>query len=227
MAVGLNALAHSRHQCKPSKPAATMDNVEAREMAMQLARTDPGRALAVARGIRDPWYRCQALAWVGRYSDARTAEPALAEAAAAAAEGGDAFRRLTVLAWPIRAAIERGAGPRRALDRPCARRDRRGRAASISRRNAVVAVVRRVSGTAQPARQGHRRRARSLPARPVLACGKAVPNDGGDDCSGGPRSRQRAHRGHARRQGARAHRPPARRRRTRTAATVLLVAEPL
>lgn len=85
-----------------------MDNVNAREMAGQLARPNPERALAVARGIRDPWYRCQALAQVGRYAGTDLAKLALDEAVEAAAQGGDGYRRLTVLAWPIRAAIERG-----------------------------------------------------------------------------------------------------------------------
>lgn len=85
-----------------------MGNVQAREMAGQLARTDPARALATARAIRDPWYRCQALAQVGRYAGPDIAARTLEEAIAAASEGGDGYRRLTVQAWPIRAAIERG-----------------------------------------------------------------------------------------------------------------------
>jgi hypothetical protein len=85
-----------------------MDNVNAREAANRLARSDPEQALAIARTIRDPWYRCQALAWVGRYAGTGIAKRALDEAVEAAAQGSDGYRRLTVLAWPIRAAIERG-----------------------------------------------------------------------------------------------------------------------
>jgi hypothetical protein len=48
------------------------------------------------------------MAWIGRYSAAENARKALDDAVKAAAEGGDGYRRLTVMAWPVRAAIERG-----------------------------------------------------------------------------------------------------------------------
>lgn len=85
-----------------------MDNVQAREKAQQLARSDPEQAYAIARAIEDPWYRCQALAFAGRYAGGDLAVRALNDAIAASAKGGDGYRRLTVRAWPIRAAIERG-----------------------------------------------------------------------------------------------------------------------
>lgn len=84
-----------------------MDNVDAREKAQQLARSDPEQAYAIARAIRDPWYRCQALAFAGRHAGGELAVRALNEAVEASAAGGDGYRRLTVRAWPIRAAIER------------------------------------------------------------------------------------------------------------------------
>jgi hypothetical protein len=101
-------------QCKPLNQSPAMDNVEGREAAQRLARSDPERALGFARAIRDPWYRCQALAWIARYAGPQIATVAFTEAIAAAAQGGDGYRRLAVLAWPIRAAIERGQAGRAA-----------------------------------------------------------------------------------------------------------------
>jgi hypothetical protein len=80
----------------------------ARQQVQNLATTDPARALSMARTVAGPWFRCQALAQAGRFAPASTVKATLDEAVAAAAEADDAYRRTAVLAWPIRAAIERG-----------------------------------------------------------------------------------------------------------------------
>jgi hypothetical protein len=77
--------------------------IEARE----LTETAPDRALADARSDRRPWFRCQKLALVARFAPDPIADIAFAEAIAAAGAGKDPYQQNAVLAWPIRAAIER------------------------------------------------------------------------------------------------------------------------
>jgi len=78
-----------------------------RHLSNKLAGTDPEQALAVARGIKEPWFRCQALSQVARYwpGDAKCL---LEEAVEAADLQDDTYKRVTVSAWPIRAYLERG-----------------------------------------------------------------------------------------------------------------------
>ena len=40
---------------------------QARDRAISLAHSDPSAAITLAREINDPWFACQALAWVGRF----------------------------------------------------------------------------------------------------------------------------------------------------------------
>lgn len=84
----------------PKQPVSTREEVQS------LAKSDPERALAVARTVAKPWYRCQALAIAARFAPDSLADTAFKEAVAAAGEGDDAYQRTAVLAWPIRAAIE-------------------------------------------------------------------------------------------------------------------------
>jgi hypothetical protein len=79
-----------------------------RTRAMQLSKSQPSAALEVAGGIADAWYRAQALAWVARFVPPDILLTALERAVSAAMEGKDSYCRAAVLAWPIRAAIERG-----------------------------------------------------------------------------------------------------------------------
>lgn len=79
------------------------------EDAMQEANADTGAALARARDVSDAWFRCQALARVARYAPEQDVESIAAEALLAAAAGKDAYQKVAVSAWPIRALIERGA----------------------------------------------------------------------------------------------------------------------
>lgn len=80
-----------------------------REAAIKLAKSDSGAALAAARAIDDPWYRCQALAWVARFAPEsewlRIVKSALQSAAAA----DDRYKNVAAAAWPIRALVERSA----------------------------------------------------------------------------------------------------------------------
>lgn len=81
---------------------------ELRDGASRIAPRDPEAALAVARTIRDPWFRAQALATVTEHvAEPRVLEIAW-EARAAAARCDDAFGRAAVLRWLVPAAVARG-----------------------------------------------------------------------------------------------------------------------
>ena len=64
-------------------------------------------ALSIARGINDPWFRAQALSWVARFNDSQPIQIAK-EAARAAAECDDAYKRSSARSWEIAALAERG-----------------------------------------------------------------------------------------------------------------------
>jgi hypothetical protein len=82
-----------------------------RQLSNSLAASDPMRAIAVARAIEDPWFRCQALAHVARYWPGEDFEPILREASKAAESQDNRYKRVTVSAWPIRAYPERRSEP--------------------------------------------------------------------------------------------------------------------
>jgi hypothetical protein len=66
-------------------------------------------ALAAAREEKSYRGQCQAMAWVARYvRDQRHVAPTALAAAEAAAQDEDAYGAVFVLAWPIRALLERG-----------------------------------------------------------------------------------------------------------------------
>jgi hypothetical protein len=71
------------------------------------AQRDAAKALAVARAVPDPWFRCQALGAVARWIDETRVASIADEAFAAAAMCHDDYQRAAVAAWPIRALIER------------------------------------------------------------------------------------------------------------------------
>ena len=79
-----------------------------RSLSEQLLMSDAERALVVARGIEDPWFRCQALSTAGRVWREDAYEGLLKEAVKAADSQENAYQRVTVSAWPIRAYLERG-----------------------------------------------------------------------------------------------------------------------
>jgi hypothetical protein len=79
-----------------------------RDQAADLAKASPAKALEKARGIAEPWFRAQALAWVARFSPGET--PAIAkEAAKAASACDDTYKQAAVRAWEIAALAETGA----------------------------------------------------------------------------------------------------------------------
>ena len=79
-----------------------------RDLATTVAKTDHAKALILARNVSDPWFRCQALAAVARYSPTSDIESISNEAVSAAALCEDAYKRVAVTAWPIRALSECG-----------------------------------------------------------------------------------------------------------------------
>lgn len=76
------------------------------DQVISLVKSDPKKALTIARNVADPWYRTQALAWVARFTNGAPLLIA-AEAAAASQECNDAYKRSAVRAWEIAALAER------------------------------------------------------------------------------------------------------------------------
>ena len=85
-----------------------MSMTDQRQLAHRLAKTEPDQALAVAREINDPWFRCQALSHVARYWPGSDYDRLLKEALKAADSHDDVYKQVTVAAWPKRAYLERG-----------------------------------------------------------------------------------------------------------------------
>jgi hypothetical protein len=73
-----------------------------------LAESNPKRALELALAVDDPWYACQALAWVLRFAEKPEASKAAAEIPRRAALCRDDYQRSAVRAWEIRALVEKG-----------------------------------------------------------------------------------------------------------------------
>jgi len=84
-----------------------MSATSQRDRVAKLATTDPDKALNVARGINDPWFRAQALSHVARYVPIDAIRIAT-EAEQAALKCDDHFKRSAVRAWEIAALAERG-----------------------------------------------------------------------------------------------------------------------
>ena len=80
-----------------------------RDRAISLARSDPSAALTLAREISDPWFACQALAWVGRFWPGDDFETVINEAFEIGRKCSDPYRVVASAAWPVRDLIERGA----------------------------------------------------------------------------------------------------------------------
>jgi hypothetical protein len=79
-----------------------------RDQACDLACQDTESALQVARQIDDPWFRCQALAWIGRFASEDKRITILDEAINVSRAIEDPYRSVAVSAWPLRAFIELG-----------------------------------------------------------------------------------------------------------------------
>jgi hypothetical protein len=83
-----------------------MSATSERDPVNSLAKSDSRKALAKARGIDEAWFRAQALAWVARFAD-EDPRGIAREAAKAAGECDDAYKRSAVRAWEIAALAER------------------------------------------------------------------------------------------------------------------------
>lgn len=77
-----------------------------RDHASTLSKSSPKKALAQARKVSEPWFRAQALSWAARFTDSDPVAVA-SEAAQAARECEDNYRRSAVRAWEIAALAER------------------------------------------------------------------------------------------------------------------------
>ena len=79
------------------------EDVRGRAATSRLLPHDPDGALAIARAIRHPWYRCQALTYVAEKAKSRNRSVELLhEAFAAPHEQSEPNRVVTVASWPLR-----------------------------------------------------------------------------------------------------------------------------
>ena len=78
-----------------------------RDQASKLAPTDSTLALATARKIEDPWFACQALAWVARYAPDHEFRRIVEESFRVGRKSRDPYKVVAAAAWPIRAIVER------------------------------------------------------------------------------------------------------------------------
>jgi hypothetical protein len=85
-----------------------MSATSERERAIQAAPLDFEKALTLARKVSEPWFRCQALAWVARYAPEAKVVQLAQEAVETALLGKDAYQQVAAAAWPVRALAERG-----------------------------------------------------------------------------------------------------------------------
>jgi hypothetical protein len=80
----------------------SLEGVDGRQRTDDLIATDRTAALRVARGIRHPWYRCQALAAVaGAEPGARKRDELLDESLSAAYEQSEPNRIVSAATWPL------------------------------------------------------------------------------------------------------------------------------
>ncbi|MFO7902014.1 MAG: hypothetical protein ACQESR_04420 [Planctomycetota bacterium] len=77
-----------------------------RDQAIALVKANPRKALEKARRVSEPWFRAQALSWCARYTN-EDPIPIAAQAAKAASQGDDDYKRSAVRAWEIAALAER------------------------------------------------------------------------------------------------------------------------
>jgi hypothetical protein len=78
--------------------------IQQRDRVAVIAKTKPLEALELARGIEDPWFRCQALSIAaGHAPDRRSQQRAIDDAFAAANELDEPNRVVTVSSWPVKA----------------------------------------------------------------------------------------------------------------------------
>ena len=83
-----------------------MSATRERDQVSALAKSNPKKALQLARKVSEPWFRAQALSWVARFTDGDVVVIA-AQAAKAASACDDAYRRSAVRSWEVAALAER------------------------------------------------------------------------------------------------------------------------
>lgn len=86
--------------------AVTMAGVRKRSEVTKLLPDDSRKALSVARSIKHPWYRTQALSNVAQFKSGGEALAILEEAFAAASEQAEINRIVTVSSWPLRELVK-------------------------------------------------------------------------------------------------------------------------
>jgi len=84
-----------------------MSATQQRDRAARLAPGDPALALSTARAIHDPWFACQALAWVARFGPEEEFAKTVYESLRVVRDEVDPYRVVAPSAWPIRAIVER------------------------------------------------------------------------------------------------------------------------
>lgn len=99
----MTARAGIQHSPQPS-PA----SIHGRSEVGNVAPSDWMRALVLARGIPDGWYRAQALSTVARFAPESALTAILEEAVEAANACHDEYGMVAVLAWPLEVAFKRG-----------------------------------------------------------------------------------------------------------------------
>lgn len=77
-----------------------------RDQACALAKANPQKALEKAHSVSEPWFRAQALSHVARFTDADPSAIAR-QAAKAASECDDDYKRSAVRSWEVAALAER------------------------------------------------------------------------------------------------------------------------
>jgi hypothetical protein len=84
----------------------TTEDVAKRGRVHNMAPSDPDGALKVARTIRHPWYRCQALSFVAEHTSTIPKKlKLLSEAFETARMQEEINRAVTVSAWPLRVLV--------------------------------------------------------------------------------------------------------------------------
>ena len=77
------------------------------ELFARRATTNTPAARALARSISDPWYRCQALAWVAYFAPKAQFKAIAQESLAAGNAADDPYQVIGATAWPLAALVER------------------------------------------------------------------------------------------------------------------------
>ena len=84
-------------------PSIATEDVAGRARVQKLVLTAPSEALKIARAIRHPWYRCQALSMVAEHwGNAAQRKDVLMESLRSADEQTQINRIVTVASWPLR-----------------------------------------------------------------------------------------------------------------------------